>query len=88
MEARMLTLRYFARLRENFGVDSEQVVLPAEVKDVAGLSRWLRDRGGLWAEELAPGRPVRVAVNHHMAGDATAVADGDEVAFFPPVTGG
>jgi molybdopterin synthase sulfur carrier subunit len=50
--------------------------------------QWLRARGGAWERELAAGRPVRAAVNQDMATPATPVRDGDEVAFFPPVTGG
>lgn len=84
----MLTVRYFARLRESLGVDAEQMSVPTGVTDVAGFTRWLRERGGVWAEELAPGRPVRVAVNQRLAAPGTQLADGDEVAFFPPVTGG
>jgi len=84
----MISLLYFARLREALGVSSEQVDLPAEVSDVAGLVAWLRNRGGAWDEELAPGRAFRVAVNQDMADAATALKDGDEVALFPPVTGG
>ena len=56
--------------------------------DVAGLIAHLRARGGAWSEALAPGALVRVAVNQEMADAATHVNDGDEVAFFPPVTGG
>jgi molybdopterin synthase sulfur carrier subunit len=55
---------------------------------VAGVLDALRARGGAWAAELAPGRAVRVAVNHAMAKPGDAVRDGDEVALFPPVTGG
>lgn len=84
----MLTVRYFARLRESLGVDAEQISVPVGITDVAGLTQWLRERNGAWADELAPGRPVRVAVNQHIATSGTPVADGDEVAFFPPVTGG
>jgi molybdopterin synthase sulfur carrier subunit len=84
----MITLLYFARLRETFGLSSEQVELPAQVKDVRSLTDWLRQRGGIWQEELAPARPVRVAINQDMANSETAVHDGDEIAFFPPVTGG
>lgn len=84
----MLTLHYFARLREALGVSSERVDVPAEVNNVAGLLGWLRARGGIWEEELAPGRAFRVAVNQDMAEAATAIRDGDEVAVFPPVTGG
>ena len=83
-----VTVRYFAKLRESFGLGSERVALPAEVAHVSALREWLRARGGVWAEELAAGRAVRVAVNEEMAESATPVRDGDEIAFFPPVTGG
>lgn len=84
----MITLLYFARLRESFGISSEQAHPPAHVVDVRSLTEWLRQRGGAWQEELAQNRPVRVAVNQDMAGPDRAVCDGDEIAFFPPVTGG
>lgn len=84
----MITLLYFARLRETFGLSSEQASLPADVTDVRSLTEWLRQRGDAWLEELAQDKPVRVAVNQDMAAPDTAVRDGDEVAFFPPVTGG
>ena len=84
----MLTIVYFARLREALECSSEQIVLPSNVSDLDGLRRYLRSRGGAWAEELAPGTPVRAAVNHNMAQGDTLIADGDEIAFFPPVTGG
>ena len=81
-------LLYFARLREALGTDAEEATLPAEVKDVAALTAWLRARGGAWAAELAPGRAFRVAVNQYMANAQTYLVDGAEVAIFPPVTGG
>ncbi|MDA8092718.1 MAG: molybdopterin converting factor subunit 1 [Betaproteobacteria bacterium] len=84
----MLKLLYFARLRENLGVAAEQIALPAGVVDVETLARHLRARGDAWARELAPGRPIRAAVNQSMAREETRIRDGDEVAFFPPVTGG
>ncbi len=84
----MVNLVYFARLREALELDSEKVALPQGVSDVASLTQWLRGRGKVWDTELAPGKRVRVAVNLDMAEQATNVADGDEVAFFPPVTGG
>lgn len=79
-------LLYFARLRECFGSAGEAVDLPAG--NVAGLLDWLRARGAPWAGELAAGRAFRVAVNQDMAGPDTVLAEGDEVAIFPPVTGG
>ncbi|MFZ4498287.1 MAG: molybdopterin converting factor subunit 1 [Burkholderiales bacterium] len=83
----MPTLLYFARLRETFGVEREQVPLQAPA-NVAGLLDALRARGSVWATELAPGRAFRVAVNQRIANAETAVADTDEIAIFPPVTGG
>ena len=82
-----LSVLYLARLRETFGHGSECLVLP-ESSDVAALIETLRARGGSWAKELAAGRAVRVAVNHEMVPASVELRDGDEVALFPPVTGG
>jgi len=84
----MIKLVYLARLREALGCSAEQIELPRNVADVAAVLSHLRSRGGTWAAELAPGRAVRVAVNQEMAQASTAVRAGDEVALFPPVTGG
>ena len=83
-----VSLVYLARLREAFGRATERVEVPAEVASVAALRSWLASRGGVWATELAPGRAVRIAVNHALAHPETPVRAGDEVALFPPVTGG
>ena len=84
----MVTLLYFARLREALGTAREELALPESVIDVASLRETLVSRGGAWAEELATTRRVRTAVNQDMASADTPVNDGDEIAFFPPVTGG
>ena len=84
----MITVLYFARLRETLGKSSERVALPPAVRSVEGVRALLVARGGEWEQELAPCRTVRAAVNQAMAQGDTEVADGDEVAFFPPVTGG
>jgi molybdopterin synthase sulfur carrier subunit len=81
-------LLYFAWLRARVGCAEEQVALPPQVHDVAGLLDWLRGRGGGHAEALRDLRVVRVAVNHDYVGLAHSVRDDDEVALFPPVTGG
>lgn len=83
-----VTVLYFARLREAVGRSSEQVRLAAGAQTVASLRGLLRSRGGAWASELAPDKPVRAAVNQDMADGDTLLSDADEVAFFPPVTGG
>jgi len=78
---------YFASLRETLGRAEEMVEAPAEVSSVAALQRFLAERG-TGVPALVPGRNVRAAVNQVMVKDDVAIADGDEVAFFPPVTGG
>ena len=83
-----LKVLYFARLRERLGVTEETVELPDGMGMVAMLLDVLRARGGVWAEELATGKDFRVAVNQDMAGMEAPIEDGDEVAIFPPVTGG
>ena len=84
----MIKVLYFARLREALGTGSEQLALPPAVRNLNGLRALLVARGGVWADELAQSRRIRVAVNQGMAADDTPIAEGDEVAFFPPVTGG
>jgi len=84
----MLNVLYFARLRETLGRDTEKIEVPVGVSTVAALTDWLRARGDVWERELGPGRNWRVSVNQDMASPETPVKDGDEVAYFPPVTGG
>jgi sulfur-carrier protein len=84
----MVTILYFARLREALGTSSEELALPPSVHDLAGLRATLVARGGAWAEELGRPGAIRAAVNQDMAAPDTPIKEGDEVAFFPPVTGG
>ena len=84
----MITLLYFARLREALGAGSEQLALPPAVRTLSALRAHLAQRGGVWAVEMAEGRNLRAAVNQTVAAADAPVADGDELAFFPPVTGG
>jgi sulfur-carrier protein len=81
-----ITVRYFASIRETIGVPSES--LHTGAKTLAQLRDTLIARGGAHAESLARGRAVRVALNQVMSDETTALVDGAEVAFFPPVTGG
>ncbi len=82
-----VNLLYFARLREVFGLASETLILP-EGANVDVLLDLLRQRGDVWAENLAPNRAFRVAVNQDVANGDTPLSDRAEVAIFPPVTGG
>ena len=85
----MVTLLYFAGLRESLGCSREQVALqPVTTPTVASLVESLRARDDRWSEAFSPGKQWRVAVNQQMANLATPLKPGDEVAFFPPVTGG
>jgi molybdopterin synthase sulfur carrier subunit len=81
-------LLYFAWLRARIGVAEEELPLPADVRDVAGLLEWLQGRGGTYAETLRDLSVVRVAVNQEYVRRDHPVRDGDEIALFPPVTGG
>jgi molybdopterin synthase sulfur carrier subunit len=81
-----LLLRYFASVREALG-PGETVELP-EGATLGALRDVLVARGGRHAEVLARGRAVRGALNQAMADESAVLHDGDEVAFFPPVTGG
>jgi molybdopterin synthase sulfur carrier subunit len=81
-------LLYFAWLRSRVGCAEEEVPLPAQVHDVAGLLDWLRGRSDRHAEALGDLRVVRVAINQDYVGLGHPVREGDEVAIFPPVTGG
>jgi molybdopterin synthase sulfur carrier subunit len=79
---------YFAGLREALGTSGETMELPVGITTVGDLRTLLAARGGKWAEQLAPTRNVRTAVIQLMVPANAPVKDGDEVAFFPPVTGG
>jgi len=83
----MIQLRYFASLRERLGIGDEAVTLPDDVDTVAGLQRWLQDRGEPWSGALADER-LLIAVNQKITERSASIRDGDEIAWFPPVTGG
>ena len=79
---------FFANLRERLGTGAEVVEIPDSASTVAGLRLHLMQRGGAWQDVLGDMKVVRVAVNHDMAAANAPLNPGDEVAFFPPVTGG
>ena len=83
-----VTILYFAWLRERIGVASETLALPGGVNTVADLVASLAARGGGYASAFANRATIRCAVNQEFADPASAVKPGDEVGFFPPVTGG
>ncbi len=83
-----IELRFFAGVREAVGTGAETIDVPADVTTVGALRTLLVARGGAWAQALTEGRVLRMACNQRMCDAGTALADGAEVAFFPPVTGG
>lgn len=83
-----MKILYFAWLKQTIGIDEEDVEPPATISDVGGLIAWLKTRGDNYAKALADPSMVRVAVNHEYVRTDHAIAPGDEVALFPPVTGG
>jgi sulfur-carrier protein len=82
----MMSVLYFARLRDVFGISEE--TLPDGAATVRDLITILSTRGGVWAQELGGERVFRVAINQDMAQLDDVIPAGAEVAIFPPVTGG
>ncbi|OEZ87375.1 molybdopterin synthase sulfur carrier subunit [Janthinobacterium sp. HH104] len=82
-----INLRFFASVRELVGTGHE-VLEVAEPLAVGAVRALLIARGGNWDYALAQGRALRMAHNQVMCDADTLIGDGDEVAFFPPVTGG
>jgi molybdopterin synthase sulfur carrier subunit len=83
-----MKLVYFAWVRDRIGLAEEDVARPEGVVTVAGVLDWLEGRGPNYAQALADRSAIRVAVNHAFARPDDPVGDADEIAVFPPVTGG
>ncbi|MFT4939976.1 MAG: molybdopterin synthase sulfur carrier subunit [Paraglaciecola sp.] len=86
----MLKILFFGQLRETLQtekLDVDMLNLDVPLKNVADLRHYLRLKGGVWDEYLAASRSL-VAVNQTMSLELTSIQDNDEVALFPPVTGG
>ena len=83
-----IQLRFFASVREAVGTAAETLALPEGVTTVGAVRDLLIARGGAWAQALGHERALRMAFAQQMCGPETPVAEGGEVAFFPPVTGG
>ncbi len=83
-----MTVLYFARLRDEIGTSEERLDPPAHVKTVGDLVAWLRDRSDGHAHALGPGAMLKVAVNQTYVDLGAPFSASDEIAIFPPVTGG
>ena len=83
-----MKILYFAWVRDKIGIGEEVVDLPANIRTTRDLIDWLRERGEGFSVAFSDASLVRVAVNQEYATLDKTVSQGDEVAFFPPVTGG
>ena len=79
---------FFAALREQLGTSAEELELPGSVGTVAALKTHLMERGGVYGKVFGGKALIRIAVNQDMAQPTARIKAGDEIAFFPPVTGG
>jgi molybdopterin synthase sulfur carrier subunit len=84
----MVTLLYFAWVREQVGLSEEQLDLPEKVLTLADLAMWLGTRGGGYAAAFARPEKLRAALDQVMVPLSTPIGAAREIAFFPPVTGG
>lgn len=84
----MIKLLYFASLRDRLESSGEELALTKNIRDIASLKAVLAQRDEKWAEIFAGNEPVLAAVNQEMSPPDAVIEDGDEVGFFPPVTGG
>ena len=81
-------LFYFARVREAIGVDREELDLESDIKTVSDLIEVLKSRGSHWQDMFSMSTTFRMAVNQEMVEATHKINANDEVAFFPPITGG
>ncbi len=79
---------YFARIKEAVNYSTEEIDLPVGVSTVTALKNFLSLRGENWANLFNGKQVIRAAINHNLVDDLAKISAGDEVAFFPPVTGG
>lgn len=84
----IIKILYFARIKEAVNYSTEELDLPADVSTITALKNYLSLRGDTWANLFNGKQVVRAAINHALVDDLALIQAGDEVAFFPPVTGG
>jgi molybdopterin synthase sulfur carrier subunit len=81
-------LFYFAKVREAIGIDREELDLESDIKTVSDLIELLKGRGSHWQDMFSMSTTFRMAVNQEMVEATHKISANDEVAFFPPITGG
>jgi sulfur-carrier protein len=83
-----IKILYFARIKEAVNYSTEEITLPSDISTVTTLKNYLSQRGENWANLFNGKQVIRAAINHTLVDDLAKIQAGDEVAFFPPVTGG
>ena len=83
-----MKILYFAWVRDKIGLDSEEFDLPSETVTAGEFIKWFKTRGDTYAEVIGASDTVKMAINQEYAGPENAISNEDEVALFPPVTGG
>lgn len=83
----MINILYFASIRDRVDTSSEEMELPVDAT-ISGVLEILKARNGIWTDIFSGETTVLAAINQSIAKPEDPIKDGDEVAFFPPVTGG
>ena len=84
----MLKIQYFASIREQLNKNEESLILPASVNNVGDLIEYMKNNDAIFCLVYEKNPKILIAVNHTVADKSVALAEGDEIAFFPPMTGG
>ena len=84
----MITVFYFASIREHMGREEDRLEAADDLTTVAALIRYLNETDSPFSELSQSSNPPLIAVNHIFADSSSPIVDGDEVGFFPPMTGG
>jgi molybdopterin synthase sulfur carrier subunit len=83
-----IKLFYFAKVREVLGIDREEIDVGSDIKTLAELVAFLKLRGSQWQSIFDRSSSYRMAVNQELVDESHTISGNDEVAFFPPITGG
>jgi molybdopterin synthase sulfur carrier subunit len=83
-----IKILYFARIKEAVNYSTEELDLPSDIATVTALKNYLSQRGEIWANLFSGKQIIRAAINHELVDNLATIKAGDEIAFFPPVTGG
>ena len=83
-----IKILYFARIKEAVNYSTEEIELPSTISTITALKNYLSLRGDNWANLFSGKQVIRAAINHELVDNLATIKAGDEVAFFPPVTGG